>query len=162
MQWFTAGLVRLVARIPASAALMKALYGLTRPRVTLGVVGLIVNAQGQILLAEHVFHPEHPWGLPGGWIEAGENPAEALRREIREELGLSIAIERPLLAVASRKHFRHLDLSYLCRPEGEPGALSFEISSYAWFEAETLELQDEFQRAVLAHYRSLFGTGSPV
>ena len=43
------------------------LIRLSRPKYTMGAVGVLFNARGQVLLVEHVFHPKTPWGLPGGW-----------------------------------------------------------------------------------------------
>ena len=56
-----------------------------------GVVGAIIERDGKFLLVkEH--NPPHPdhgkWNQPAGWIDVGEHPTEAARREIREETGL--------------------------------------------------------------------------
>jgi 8-oxo-dGTP diphosphatase len=48
------------------------------------------DAAGRILLVDPTFKPD--WDLPGGMAEANEPPAEALRRELREELGLRIGV----------------------------------------------------------------------
>ncbi|NBZ99290.1 MAG: NUDIX domain-containing protein [Betaproteobacteria bacterium] len=55
-------------------------------------VGILINAQDQFLLTSRppgkVY--EGYWEFPGGKLEAGESVAQALRRELREELGLHI------------------------------------------------------------------------
>ncbi|MDX1520208.1 MAG: NUDIX hydrolase [Anaerolineae bacterium] len=62
-----------------------------------GAVGAVFNDAGQVLLVKHVFRVEYPWGLPGGWLEKGEDPAAAVQREIREELGLEVEVGQVLL-----------------------------------------------------------------
>jgi ADP-ribose pyrophosphatase YjhB (NUDIX family) len=59
-----------------------------RKRVSADV--LVRDGQGRILLVDPVYKPD--WDLPGGMAEANEPPAEAVRRELREELGLDIAV----------------------------------------------------------------------
>lgn len=67
------------------------------PRHYVGAVGAIFNEAGQVLVMEHVFRPHFPWGLPGGWVERGENPADTVRREVQEELGMSIEVKQLVL-----------------------------------------------------------------
>src|SRR5260370_35968593 len=62
----------------------------TPTRFTVTAAGLVFNDQGEVLLLKHLFRPGSGWGLPGGFIEAGEQPREALRRELREEIGLEL------------------------------------------------------------------------
>jgi 8-oxo-dGTP diphosphatase len=57
-----------------------------------GAVGVIVNEQGQILLQHRSDNGK--WGLPGGAIDPGEEPADAVIREIKEETGLDVIPER--------------------------------------------------------------------
>lgn len=62
------------------------LRGLLAP-VVLGVTGLVVDAQGRVLLVRQSYVPG--WRLPGGGVDRGEAPEAALRRELAEEVGLS-------------------------------------------------------------------------
>lgn len=60
------------------------------------VVTAVLVKSAQVLLCHR--HPNRKWypnvwDIPGGHIEAGETPADAVRRELREELGVTIQIE---------------------------------------------------------------------
>jgi len=61
---------------------------LTQRTYTLGVVGLVPDERNAILLLRHRFRVPYPWGLPGGYLEAGEDPGQALARELEEEVGI--------------------------------------------------------------------------
>lgn len=50
---------------------------------TVGVRALIINHNQEILLVKHTYLPG--WHLPGGGLDAGETPKDAILREIREE-----------------------------------------------------------------------------
>lgn len=54
-----------------------------------GVSVVITNLGGDVLLLKHSYGPD-VWGLPGGGLKSGEDPLEAARREVREELGIEL------------------------------------------------------------------------
>ena len=58
---------------------------------------MIFDEDKNIFLVKSTYQRFHPWGLPGGSLEYGEHPEEAVIREVWEETGLNIGIERLLL-----------------------------------------------------------------
>jgi ADP-ribose pyrophosphatase YjhB (NUDIX family) len=128
---------------------MRGLAGFLSARFTAGVVGVVLNEEGRILLVEHVFHPRHPWGLPGGWLKAGERPEKALAREINEETGLQVDILRPLLVDRSPHDRRHLDIAFLCAAQGETITLSRELLDYDWVRPEAVPTLIAFHQAAV-------------
>jgi 8-oxo-dGTP pyrophosphatase MutT (NUDIX family) len=121
-----------------------------QPKFSVGVVAVVVNSAGEILLVEHVFHPTAPWGLPGGWIHRSEQPGHCVQREIREELGLEVRVSALLAAEVSLPN--HLDFAFLCEPVGEIGQLSFELLGYAWHAPEKLPHLLTFHRFAVDRY----------
>lgn len=63
-------------------------------RDVLRVVGGCLIDQGRVLLAQRPLHKSDGglWELPGGKVERGEEDAEALRRELKEELGIDVEV----------------------------------------------------------------------
>jgi 8-oxo-dGTP diphosphatase len=120
-----------------------------QPHFTAGVVGVVLNAHGEVLMVEHVFHPEHPWGLPGGWMGQGEAPAHALARELQEETGIQISIESPLL-VETGYYFRsHLDIAFLCHARSDVSSLSSELLDYRWVDLSEVPPMLPFHQAAV-------------
>jgi 8-oxo-dGTP diphosphatase len=70
----------------------------SRPLI-LVACGVLINAQGQVLLAERPAgkYAAGKWEFPGGKIEPGETARDALRRELHEELGVVVEQAAPLL-----------------------------------------------------------------
>jgi ADP-ribose pyrophosphatase YjhB (NUDIX family) len=126
-------------------------WQLTRPKFSMGVVGVIFNDAGHVLMVEHVFHPYVPWGLPGGWVERRESPELCLRRELREELALDADVG-PVVAASARTGI-HIDLAYLCYARNGVGALSFELLGYDWFDPDQLPFTHDFHREAISRAR---------
>jgi 8-oxo-dGTP diphosphatase len=84
---------------------------------TINVVAAIIHdAQGRIFATQRGYGEwKDWWEFPGGKVEAGESPEEALKREIREELSTEICIERFLCTVEYDYPQFHLTMHcYIC------------------------------------------------
>ena len=67
-----------------------------RSRAYVAAGMLFVNDAGQVLLVQPTYK-DH-WEIPGGYVEAGETPAQAAAREVREELGIEATVGPLLVA----------------------------------------------------------------
>ncbi|MGL1167270.1 NUDIX domain-containing protein, partial [Vibrio parahaemolyticus] len=65
----------------------------TMPLLIPSVAGVILNEDQELLLQQK---SDNTWSLPAGMIEPQESPVQALVREVREETGLAIKVERLL------------------------------------------------------------------
>ena len=97
---------------------------------TVSAAGVITNENGEVLLLNHVFRPVSGWGLPGGFLDAGEQPEAAFRREIREETGLELS---NVSLVRIRTIHRHIEIIFASKGIGEPVVKSREIIELGWF-----------------------------
>lgn len=67
---------------------------------TIKVAAAIIRKNGKVFCAERAYgFLKGKWEFPGGKVEDGEKPEEAVIREIKEELGTEIAVDRFLLNV---------------------------------------------------------------
>jgi ADP-ribose pyrophosphatase YjhB (NUDIX family) len=76
-----------------------------------GVTGVIFNDRGEVLLFKHTYR-QSDWGLPGGYLKAKEHPQEGLEREIHEESGLTVSIDKRYKIRTDRETAR-LDIVYI-------------------------------------------------
>lgn len=81
----------------------------------IGVFALIFNHEKQILLGHR--RDIDWWNLPGGGMEAGETVDEAICREVFEETGLKVKVER-LTGVYSKPQKQEVVLTFLCEVIG--------------------------------------------
>lgn len=103
-----------------------------RPR-KLVVAALVRDSDGRVLLSRR--RPEQPmgnlWELPGGKVEPGEDPRDALAREIGEELGCGARVGRIDDVVFHRyPAFDLVMLVYATALDGTPRAV--DVAEVAW------------------------------
>lgn len=127
------------------------------PSFTVGAICFIERPDGALLFVRTAYRER--WGVPGGLLKRGEDPAAAARREVLEEVGLAIElIGEPTLVVDPIP--QRVDIVYRARPlahadlgEMRPG--SPEIVEARWFPPDELpELQFEAANALVALARS--------
>ena len=108
----------------------------SRHRIGVGVVGF--NKRKEVLLLRHVFHPKSPWGIPGGWLDRHEAPADCALRELREETGIETAVLGPVININRENPPAHLGIYYEAEIDQDPTVLSAEIIEWAWFDTDNL------------------------
>jgi 8-oxo-dGTP diphosphatase len=103
-----------------------------RPSFLIFASAVIINRDKQILLEKLTYQNIHPWGLPGGNLDYGEEPEDAVVRETREELGLEIEVKR-FLAAKNANDRDILGLFYWCTTESNSFHLGPEVSEVKFF-----------------------------
>jgi len=87
-------------------------------------VTAVVLQDRQILLIRRVNVPRQGlWSLPGGFMDADEDPVAAVRRECFEETGLTIRVSRLIAVITGRAHPRGADLLLAYQAEAIGGSL---------------------------------------
>lgn len=122
--------------------------GFIRPRFRVAVAAIIFDSNGHILLCEHTYRKFHPWGLPGGGLEHGENPEDGVMREVREETGLNVQVEKVLCAESAPTN-HHISLIYLCKIVGGVFQPSYEISQTQFFSLDKMPSLLPTERALI-------------
>jgi ADP-ribose pyrophosphatase YjhB (NUDIX family) len=97
---------------------------------TVGAFAVIFGEGSSILLCHRT--DRDAWNLPGGRVEPNESPWAAVVREVEEEVGLLVRVER-LIGVYSVPEKSDLMLNFLCVPIGGALRLSAEADEIRWF-----------------------------
>lgn len=108
---------------------------LSQTNFTVSVAAIVVNDKREVLLLDHVLRPKSGWGFPGGFLDAGEPAADAIKREVKEETGIHLSDLR-FQRVLVRGN--HVEIVFAARPVGEPEVLSSEIYKLGWFGTDHL------------------------
>ena len=122
---------------------------LGQSRFTVTAGAMLFDEAGRILLLEHVFRPDSGWGIPGGFLTKREQPEEALRRELREEIAIEIE-DVHLLFVRTLGRPGQIEIYFRARVIGQPKPSSFEIRHAQWFTIDELpsELSNDQRRLI--------------
>lgn len=131
------------------ARLRRLTMRMTHARFTVTAGAVIQNEEGKVLLLKHTFRAGSGWGLPGGFLESGEQPLDGLRRELREEIGLEI--ERvEFFAARSFKRPQQIEILFRGFASGNAQQKSIEIDRAVWFRPNSLpEGLPEDQRMIV-------------
>lgn len=113
--------------------------GYVTPKVAVGAV--VGDDEGRILLVQRA--DSGIWLYPTGWCDVGYSPSEVVLKEVHEETGIEVSVER-LLSVhdGMRQGFSRVplySLVFLCRAEGgELDPHPLECSDVGWFARDAL------------------------
>jgi ADP-ribose pyrophosphatase YjhB (NUDIX family) len=109
------------------------------PSHTVGAIA-VVEHDGSVLLVRLSYRKR--WGMPGGLLQRGEDPVEAVVRETGEEVGVEVVPSTPPTVVVDTK-VRRVDVVFRCAlaPGTEPSSArptSTEILEARWFPVDDL------------------------
>ena len=103
-----------------------------------------MNEKGQLLLQQRNKEPEKGyWSIPGGKLEWMETFEDAVKREVKEECGVEIKVEKLLEIcdhIVERENQHWVSPSFLCKiTEGEPKIMEpTKHTDMQWFDLHTL------------------------
>ncbi len=111
-------------------------------RKTIRVVGAVIEDEGRYLITQRRPNAVLPllWEFPGGRVEDGETDLAALRREIRERLGVAVDVSQPWICFRTHPYEHYtVDLYlYECALlEGEPQPLA--VNDFRWVTSEEFD-----------------------
>jgi mutator protein MutT len=109
----------------------------TQTRFTVTAGALIFNNEGKVLLLKHRFRAGSGWGIPGGFLEPGEHPEEAMRRELREEIGLEVK-QVEIFTSRSFTKPQQVEILFRCRADADVKPLNMEVERAEWFSVHAL------------------------
>jgi 8-oxo-dGTP diphosphatase len=104
-------------------------------------VGILMKANGDVLLGQRPEGKPYSgyWEFPGGKVESGESIFDALRREMREELGIQIVSAEPWCGVEHVYPHAHVRLHFYISREWQGEPQSLEGQAFAWQGSVALE-----------------------
>lgn len=110
-------------------------------------VGAIIMRGGKMMIVKRANEPAKGlWSVPGGVVELGEHLHDAIKREVREETGLEVDIERLVDAVDNivfdeqgQVHYHYVLLDYLCRPRGGALKAADDVLEIRWVTLDALQ-----------------------
>lgn len=112
---------------------------MSRPLVRVAA-GVLLAPDGRYLACQR---PEGKiaagkWEFPGGKIEAGESPEQALHRELREELGISVQVAQPLIRICHAYTDRDVQMWVYAVSAWQGRLHPHDGQNFGWFDLEGL------------------------
>ena len=104
---------------------------------TIGAFAIILDEKGQVLLSHR--RDADMWNLPGGGLNSGETPWEAVIREVLEETGLFVKTLR-LTGIYSKKYSDDLVFNFLCQIIGGDLTPTDEADQHCYFALNEIPL----------------------
>lgn len=119
-------------------------------------VAVVIERRGRVLLGKRGEGTREPgkWSFPAGFVERGERVEDAARREVREEVGLDVALG-PLLGLYSQTGETVVLAVYAAvSATGEPSAAD-DLVAVGWFDLHALpELAFPHDTRIIADWRA--------
>lgn len=111
------------------------------------VSAFVFNNSNEILIVRRAKDPGRGlWSIPGGAVETGETLIDALQREIHEECGITIKIEkfygahdRILRDRSGKLNFHYIILNYICRTKNKIVKPGSDVDDYFWLKPSDLK-----------------------
>jgi 8-oxo-dGTP diphosphatase len=127
------------------------------PSYTVGTVAVLRRADGRVVFVDQ--RHSHGWALPGGLLRRGEPAAEALVREVCEEIGVELrSTQLPVPLAAVSAGVRRVDVVFVIDVPADTAvraADAAEVRSVAWFPLDALPDVTEPTREILRAVRLL-------
>jgi 8-oxo-dGTP diphosphatase len=110
---------------------------------TVLVAAAIVVEDGRVLVSQRKpgTHLEGKWEFPGGKVHPGEDPRDALRRELDEELGIDVNVGEVVDVAFHRDGDRAVVLLFFdaARVPGSRGPRAIDVAAFAWAGLDDLD-----------------------
>jgi 8-oxo-dGTP diphosphatase len=150
---FKSVLLRIWRDVPFPDWARRLFLRILNPSFMVGAMAIIEDDQGRVLVLEHTYRREVPWGLPGGWLKHAESPEAGLAREVLEETGLRVRVDT--LLAAEFWGNSQLDMLFRCTIESGTYLSSDETGLHRWVPRDQLPELLPNQRALLRKARVL-------
>jgi 8-oxo-dGTP diphosphatase len=122
---------------------------LLRPQYMVAVAAMIWDdEEGRVLLGYHTYRKTFPWAILAGNLEYGEDPEKAIAREIKEETGLIVEVQKLLKAVSANEG-HHISLVYRCKIIGGHFQTSAEIAEIEYFSRDELPIMLKTEKTLI-------------
>jgi ADP-ribose pyrophosphatase YjhB (NUDIX family) len=126
------------------------------PNIRIRVAGVLIK-DNQILLVRHEKNAKSYWLLPGGGVDFGETAEEALIREFKEEVGLTIEVGKLVFvhdSIPPDRHRQTLNLYFLATTKDQslkvtPDSVLRDAAYYSLTEFSKMQVNPDIKTEIL-------------